>query len=297
VTTDGLGGVYLPLVTPFADGEVDHDSLERLLVRYRGSGVAGLVLLGTTGESPVLSTEESEGIVEHVASVLQGRLPLYLGVSGNDTRSVAGTVRRSAALPVDGYLVTAPYYNRPSQAGLIAHFDAVVAETDRDVIVYNIPYRTGVNLENASLFDLVDRHDHVVGVKDTSGDIQQTLELLREGRGRLAVLAGDDHLFFASVALGGAGGILAAAHVQPESFVRVHEQLRAGNSDGALEEWNRISAWIPLLFGEPNPAPVKQWLADQGLIRSPECRLPLTAVSGELAERLRRELPRDASAR
>jgi 4-hydroxy-tetrahydrodipicolinate synthase len=292
-----LGGVYLPLVTPFLDGEVDHDSLERLLARYRGSGIAGLVLLGTTGESPVLSVEESERIVELVATTLQESLPLYLGVSGNDTRTVAATVRRSDRLAVDGYLVTAPYYNRPSQAGLIAHFDAVVAETDRDVIVYNIPYRTGVNLENASLFELVERNPQIVGVKDTCGDITQTLELLREGRDRLAVLAGDDHLFFASVALGGAGGILAAAHIQPESFVRVFQELQAGNVHAALDQWNQLAAWIPLLFGEPNPAPVKRWLADQGLIRSPECRLPLTAVSDELVETLRRELPRDASAR
>jgi 4-hydroxy-tetrahydrodipicolinate synthase len=289
--------VYLPLVTPFLDGEVDVESLERLLARYRGSGIAGLVLLGTTGESPVLSVEESERIVECVAGVLQGALPLYLGVSGNDTRSVAASVRRADALPVDGYLVTAPYYNRPSQAGLIAHFDAVVSETDRDVIVYNIPYRTGVNIENASLFDLVERHAHIVGVKDTSGDITQTIELLREGRGRLAVLAGDDHLFFASVALGGAGGILAAAHIEPESFVEVFRELQAGNLSAALERWNQLSSWIPLLFGEPNPAPVKAWLADQGLMRSPECRLPLTAVSDALVEELRRRLPRDAGAR
>jgi 4-hydroxy-tetrahydrodipicolinate synthase len=293
----GLRGVYLPLVTPFLDGEVDVASIERMLARYRTSGIAGLVLLGTTGESPVLSVGESERIVEHIATTLGGELPLYLGVSGNDTRSVAAAVRRSADLPVDGYLVTAPYYNRPSQSGLIAHFDAVVSETDRDVIIYNIPYRTGVNLENASLFTLAERHGHIVGVKDTSGDITQTLELLREGRDRLAVLAGDDHLFFASVALGGAGGILAAAHVQPESFVRIFDEYRAGKVDAALERWNELSAWIPLLFGEPNPAPVKQWLADQGLIRSAECRLPLTPVSEALAERLRSELPRDAAPR
>jgi 4-hydroxy-tetrahydrodipicolinate synthase len=297
VTTQGIGGVYLPLVTPFLDGEVDHDSLDRLMARYRGAGFAGLILLGTTGESPVLSVEESDRIVEQVAGVLGGELPLYLGVGGNDTRAVAASVRRANELPVDGYLVTAPYYNRPSQTGLIAHFDAVVSETDRDVIVYNIPYRTGVNLENASLFELVGRHDHVVGIKDTSGNITQTLELLREGRGRLAVLAGDDHLFFASIALGGAGGVLAAAHVEPEKFVQVFRDLRAGEADAALDRWNELSAWIPLLFGEPNPAPVKRWLADQGLIRSAECRLPLTAVSDGLAERLRGDLPRDAAPR
>ncbi len=287
------GGVYLPLVTPFLDGEVDHASVKQLLARYRDSGIAGIVLLGTTGESPVLDADEAERIVELVASCVQGSLPLYLGVSGNDTRHVAASVRRSGRLPVDGYLVTAPYYNRPSQSGLIAHFDAVVSETDRDVIVYNIPYRTGVNLHNDSLFTLADRHPHIVGVKDSSGDIKQSLELLREGSDRLAVLTGEDHLFFASVALGGAGGILAAAHIEPESFVRVFDELRGGNAAAALEHWNALSSWIPLLFGEPNPAPLKVWLADQGLVQSPECRLPLSAVSEQLVTELRHRLPQE----
>jgi len=178
VTIDNppLSGVYLPLVTPFFEGEVDYGSIERLLARYRRSGIAGLILLGTTGESPVLSPDESERIVDLVSTVLQGSLPLYLGVSGNDTKSVATTVQRSHRLAVDGYLITSPYYNRPSQSGLIAHFDAVVSETDRNVIVYNIPYRTGVNLHNSSLFELVERNPQIVGVKDTCGDITQTLE-------------------------------------------------------------------------------------------------------------------------
>ncbi len=288
-----LGGVYLPLVTPFLDGAVDHVSLDRLLARYLRSGVAGLVLLGTTGESPVLSSAECEQIVDRVASVVQGSLPLFLGISGNDTRAVAAAVRRAGHLPVDGYLITTPSYSRPSQAGLIAHFDAVVTETDREVIVYNIPYRTGVNLTNASLFDLADRHPQIVGVKDSSGDIRQTLELLREGRDRLAVLTGEDHLFFAALALGGAGGILAAAHVRPESFVEVFALLQTGDLQAARERWNPLSTWIPLLFSEPNPAPLKAWLVDQGLVRSAECRLPLTAVSDQLTAELRRALPRD----
>ncbi|GAA2425284.1 4-hydroxy-tetrahydrodipicolinate synthase [Streptomyces macrosporus] len=288
-----LSGVYLPLVTPFFEGEVDYDSIERLLARYRGSGIAGLVLLGTTGESPVLSSDESERIVDFVSTVLQGSLLLYLGVSGNDTRSVAATVKRGNRLAVDGYLITAPYYNRPTQSGLIAHFDAVVSETDRNVIVYNIPYRTGVNIHNDSLFELVDRNPQIVGVKDSSGDIKQTLELLRESRDRLSVLAGEDHLFFTSVALGGAGGILAAAHIEPEAFVRVFDELRKGDVHAALAQWDQLSPWIPLLFGEPNPAPLKVWLADQGYVRSPECRLPLSAVSQRLVEELRRRLPRE----
>lgn len=288
-----LRGVWLPLVTPFLDGDVDYASLERLVARYRGSGIAGLIMLGTTGESPVLSPEESERIVELVVGTVQGSLPVLLGVSGNDTRRVAAAVRRSERLPVNGYLIPSPYYNRPSQAGLIAHFEAVVAETNRDVLLYNIPYRTGVNLENSSLFTLVERNPQIVGIKDSSGDIRQSMELLREGAGRLSVLTGEDHLFFTSVALGGAGGILAAAHIEPESFVQVYEDLQAGALGEALARWNGLSAWIPLLYEEPNPAPVKLWLAEQGLVRSPECRLPLTAVSTQLIEKLHHRMPRD----
>jgi 4-hydroxy-tetrahydrodipicolinate synthase len=298
VTTNNAkpSGVYLPLVTPFFDGEVDLASIDRLLGRYRDTGIGGLVLLGTTGESPVLSVDESERIVHHVAAALGGSLPLYLGISGNDTAHVAADIERGNRLPVDGYLITTPYYNRPSQAGLIAHFDAVVSETDRQVIVYNIPYRTGVNLHNASLLELAQRNPQIVGVKDSSGDIRQSLDLLRDGRDQLGILTGEDHLFFASVALGAAGGILAAAHVEPESFVRVFDELRAGDLEAARTVWDGLSRWIPLLFGEPNPAPLKAWLADQGLVRSAECRLPLAPVSPALVDELRRSVPKDSGA-
>ena len=284
-------GVLLPMVTPFLDDTVDHASIGRLLDRYLDSGIGGIVLAGTTGESPVLRNSEVEDIVRQVAEATRGALPVYLGVSGNDTYSVARTIGGYDSLPVDGYLVTAPYYNRPSQAGLSLHFDAVADATSRPIIVYNIPYRTGVNVENATLLGLADRHANVVGVKDSSGDARQSLELIRDGAGRLAVLTGEDHLFFVCVALGGAGGILASAHVCPERFVTVFTDLREGRRDRALETWNSLSRWIPALFQEPNPVPLKAWLAKQGLIYSPECRPPLSPVSPQLLASLGRLLP------
>lgn len=282
-----LQGVHLPLVTPFLDGAVDFASLDRMLDRYLGTGIASLVLLGTTGESSVLDARESLQVTQHIAERTRGALPLILGVSGNNTRAVVDELRSLDQLPVDAYLVTTPYYNRPSQAGLIAHFDAVARETSRDIVVYNIPYRTGVNLSNESLFHLLDRHDHIIGIKDSCGDVKQSMELLREGRDRLAILAGDDHMFFTNVALGGAGGILAASHIATESFVRVFNDLVSGQLVSARAMWDQLSRWIPLLFIEPNPAPLKFVLALQGLITSPECRLPLTPVSEELREQIR----------
>jgi 4-hydroxy-tetrahydrodipicolinate synthase len=280
-------------VTPFRDGQVDERSLSQLVARYRDSGISGVVLAGTTGESPVLSRGEIERLVEHVAAELDGSLPIYLGVSGNDTVSVATGVEKLNRLPLDGYLVTTPYYSRPSQDGLRAHFDAVAGQTDRAIIVYNIPYRTGVNLHNATLLGLAERHSNIVGVKDSSGDVKQSLELIREGAGRLAVMTGEDHLFFVCVALGGAGGVLAAAHVLPEHFVKVFRDLTTGQRDDALSTWNRLSPWIPMLFEEPNPVPLKAWLASQGLISSPECRLPLTPASEGLLASMRERLPLD----
>jgi 4-hydroxy-tetrahydrodipicolinate synthase len=293
VTINGqpVGGVLLPLVTPFSDGKVDERSLTQLIERYRATGISGVVLAGTTGESPVLSRGEVERVVECVAGELDGALPVYLGVTGNDTRSVVADIASHDRLPVDGYLVTAPYYNRPSQAGLGAHFDAVAEQTDRAVIVYNIPYRTGVNLENGTLLELADRHSNIVGIKDSSGDIKQSLELIRDGVGRLAVLTGEDHLFFTCVALGGAGGILASAHVLPEHFVKVFRDLTDGRREDALVTWNQLSPWIPLLFDEPNPVPLKAWLAEQGLISSPECRLPLVPATSALLAAIRERLP------
>ncbi|HEY0471735.1 MAG TPA: 4-hydroxy-tetrahydrodipicolinate synthase [Kribbella sp.] len=286
-----VGGVLLPLVTPFSDGKVDERSLTQLIERYRATGISGVVLAGTTGESPVLSRGEVERVVECVAGELDGALPVYLGVTGNDTRSVVADIASHDQLPVDGYLVTAPYYNRPSQAGLGAHFDAVAEQTDRAVIVYNIPYRTGVNLENGTLLELADRHSNIVGIKDSSGDIKQSLELIRDGVGRLAVLTGEDHLFFTCVALGGAGGILASAHVLPEHFVKVFRDLTDGRREDALVTWNQLSPWIPLLFDEPNPVPLKAWLAEQRLISSPECRLPLVPATSALLAAIRERLP------
>ncbi|MFC4033332.1 4-hydroxy-tetrahydrodipicolinate synthase [Streptomyces polygonati] len=293
ITKQHVSGVILPLVTPFSDGKVDEKSLTQLVARYRATGITGVVLAGTTGESPVLSGSEVQLVVEHVAGELDGALPVYLGVSGNDTRSVAADIASYDKLSVDGYLVAAPYYNRPSQAGLSAHFDAVARQTDRAVIVYNIPYRTGVNLENSTLLALAERHSNVVGVKDSSGDIKQSMELIREGSERLAVMTGEDHLFFACVALGGAGGILASAHVLPERFVKVYRDLADGRREDALSAWNQLSPWIPLLFNEPNPVPLKAWLAEQGIISSAECRLPLAPATPGLLAAVRERLPRD----
>ena len=281
-----LGGVYLPLVTPFYDGDLDVESLRRLVAHYAPSGVAGLILLGTTGESPTVEPQEQRVIVETALEVVAGALPVYVGVSGNSTRRVAAGIAAFESLDVAGYLVPTPYYNRPPVDGLIKHFRAVAGETQRTIIVYNIPYRTAVNLPNDALFELVASTPNVRAVKDSSGSIAQSLDLLQRAPEELAVLTGEDALYFTSLANGAAGGVLAAAHLATRTFVEVAEAVAKEDLTRARTAWQRVSWFVPKLFQEPNPMPLKYALWRQGLLRSAECRLPLTQVSAPLASEL-----------
>jgi 4-hydroxy-tetrahydrodipicolinate synthase len=278
-----ISGVFLPVITPFLDGAVDLASYERLLEHYLERGVSGIVPLGTTGESPTLDDDEAAVIVERTLAVVAGRLPVFVGVGGNATHVVVRTLKRLERYDFAGILSVCPYYNRPAQDGLREHFARIAEATDREILVYNIPYRTGVNLANETLLGLAEEQPNIVGVKDSSGILAQSLELLRRRRPGFAVMTGEDALFYTMLANGGDGGILAAAHLATRLFVRVQERMAANDHQGARTEWSRVEGLVPLLFQEANPMPIKHCLWRQGLIRSPECRLPLTRVSPELA--------------
>ena len=278
-------GLWVPLITPFKDGAVDFASYERLVAHYVGLGVDGLFPLGTTGEKPTLDDAESEALIERTLSVTAGRVPVFVGVGGNATRKVEKVLRRLERLAFDGIVSVCPYYNRPSQDGLLAHFRAIAAATDRDVLIYNIPYRTAVNLLNDSLLELAEV-PNIVGVKDSSGILAQSLELLARKPADFSVLTGEDALYFTMMANGADGGILASSHLLTGRFVEVGKRFAANDVAGARAAWAPLAAFVPLLFAEANPMPIKYLLWRQGLIASPECRLPLTRISDGLARRL-----------
>lgn len=280
-----ISGLWLPLVTPFKDGAVDFASYERLIDHYIALGVDGLFPLGTTGESPVLEDDETDELIERTVSRAAGRVPVFVGVGGNATHKVEKTLRRLERFAFEGIVSVCPYYNRPSQDGLIAHFRAVAAATDRQVLIYNIPYRTAVNLSNDSLLELA-QVPNIVGVKDSSGSIAQSLELLARRPADFSVLTGEDALYFTMMANGAEGGILAASHLMTGGFVEVGKRFAANDVAGARAAWAPLASFVPLLFAEANPMPIKYLLWRQGLIGSPECRLPLTRVSDALARRL-----------
>jgi 4-hydroxy-tetrahydrodipicolinate synthase len=283
---DSLTGVYLPLVTPFHEGALDRQSLRGMVQHYSTTGIAGLVLLGTTGESPTIEPAEQDAIIETAMEAAAGTLPIYLGVSGNSTRHVAEAITERESIAVDGYMVVAPYYNRPPADGLVAHFRTVAAATERPIIIYNVPYRTGVNLSNESLFEIVASASNVRAIKDTTGNITQSLDLLHSAPPGLSVLTGEDVLYFTGLANGAAGGILASAHLATTTFVEVYTAMAKEELGRARTAWRGISPMVPRLFQEANPMPIKYCLWRQGLLRSPECRLPLTGVSAGLAATL-----------
>ena len=280
-----ISGLWLPLVTPFRDGAVDFASYERLIDHYIGLGVDGLFPLGTTGESPTLDEAEIDELVDRTVARAGGRVPVFVGVGGNATHKVTKTLRRLERFAFEGIVSVCPYYNRPGQDGLIAHFHAIAAATDRDVMIYNIPYRTAVNLSNDSLFELAEV-PNIVGVKDSSGSVAQSLELLARKPRDFAVLTGEDALYFTMMANGGDGGILAASHLMTERFVEVGRCFAGNDVAGARVAWVPLAQSVPLLFAEANPMPIKYLLWRQGLIASPECRLPLTKISDGLAKKL-----------
>jgi len=285
VTRTRFSGVWLPLITPFRDGALDEASLRKLLRHYAGEAIDGIILAGTTGESLTLDDEELHRLVEVSAATLDGAKPLLLGLSGSDTRKMLKTLDHVASWPIAGYLITCPYYTRPSQDGMRQHFEALAEKSTRPILVYNIPYRTGVNLSNETLLRLAE-HRNIVGVKDCCGEAMQSFELIRNKPEGFSVLTGEDALFRTMVAQGAEGGILAAAHVQTSGFARVRERLLAGDDAGALDQWRGMIDLVKLLFAEPNPAAIKHWLWLEGLIASPELRLPMTAASPALAARL-----------
>jgi 4-hydroxy-tetrahydrodipicolinate synthase len=282
------GGVWLPLITPFRDEAIDAASLRRLIGHYADKPVAGLIVGATTGEGLTLDDVEIEQVVTVTAAAQRDfglRVPLYLGISGSDTRKVAKWLSRTSNWPLDGYLIACPYYTRPSQAGLMLHFERLADATARPIMIYNIPYRTGVNLGNEIMLRLAER-SNIVGVKDCCGDTLQSVELLRKRPRGFAVLTGEDALFYGALMRGADGGILASAHVQTAAFANVRRQLLAGDQLGAAAQWRVIADIARLLFCEPSPAPLKYWLWRSGLIDSPELRLPMTPITSALAGQL-----------
>ena len=286
-----IQGIWLPLVTPFRDGALDESSLRRMVRHYLRQPVDGFILAATTGEGLTIDEDETERLVAIAAAEIAGKIPIYLGVSGSDTRKLVKALARTSTWPIDGTLIACPYYTRPSQEGLYRHFAALSGATERPILIYNIPYRTGVNMANDTLLRLAEL-PNIAGVKDCCADQQQSFDLIRAKPAAFSVMTGEDALFYAALTQGADGGILASAHIDTARFAAIRDLLIAGDQAAALRAWRALADLPRLLFAEPSPAPIKHWLWRSGLIDSPEVRLPMTGVSDGLATRIEQDMQR-----
>ncbi|HLI98633.1 MAG TPA: 4-hydroxy-tetrahydrodipicolinate synthase [Bradyrhizobium sp.] len=289
-----LSGLWLPLVTPFCDGVVDEPSLRRLVRHYASQPIDGLILAATSGEGLTLGMAELERIVTLTREVIaEGKryLPTCLGLSGSHTRKMCHMLDETAAWPIDGYLISSPYYSRPSQRGLMQHFTALADHAASPIVLYNIPYRTSVNLETGTLLELA-AHPNIAGLKDCGADRAQSIDLLRRRPAGFRILTGEDARYFEALADGADGAILLSAHIETATFAAVHALLKEGRHEAARERWESVAELTRLLFTEPSPSPAKYWLSRTGLIDSPEVRLPMVEVSTELARKLDAEIAR-----
>lgn len=278
-------GIWVPIVTPFQGDEIDHRALARLSQHLAEHGVAGLVAGATTGEGALLRSGEQEAIFSTLRQAVPA-MPIVLGVSQAATEAAVAQARSLSALRPEGLLATAPIYVRPTQEGVRRHFEAIVEAADLPVLIYNIPYRTGVNIELETLQALT-RDTRVVGIKECGGGNERMLRLVHETP--LRVFSGDDSQNFAALCLGAHGVIAASAHILPRRHVLMCELIARGQLAEARRIAVALQPIIRNLFAEPNPAPLKALLAAQSWCSS-SVRLPFVPATAELLARLQGDL-------
>lgn len=280
-TSPDFTGLWIPLITPFQHGAVDHPALRRLVKHFADAGVTGFVACGSTGEAAALDKSEQLEVLDTVLQASAG-LPVVMGLSGYHLGDTQAWVEKLNQQPIAGLLVPAPHYIRPSQAGLQHWFTALADTAARPLIIYDIPYRTGSQLTRETLLTLA-AHPNIRAIKDCGGDADKTQALINDGR--LQVLAGEDGQILATLTMGGVGAIAASAHLKTAQFVQVLKAMRQGERSQVQQLWEPLPALVQAVFAEPNPALIKAALARQGLIHN-ELRLPMMPASAAGEERL-----------
>jgi len=282
----GFVGCGTALVTPFRkDLSLDEDAMRRLVQRQIAAGINFLVPCGTTGESPTLSHEEHLRVVAITLEEAKGKVPVLAGAGGYDTHHVIETARECERMGADGILSVTPYYNKPTQEGLYHHFKAIASAVSLPIILYNVPPRTNVNIDPATVRRLSEI-ENIIGVKEASGNISQITQVIQQVPEEFLVLSGDDALTLPLVAMGGRGIISVASNEIPAEMVRLAQLCLAGNFAEARAMQRK---WLPLLevnFIETNPTPVKAGMAEMGLLE-PVFRLPLVPPRTENLAKIR----------
>ena len=282
-------GTYTALVTPFRDGEIDHAALEQLIEKQVAAGVNGIVAVGTTGESPTLSHEERELVIRIAVRTAKGRCQVLAGTGSYSTRDAIAATKRAKELGVDGALIVAPYYNKPSQEGLFRHFCAIAEETSLPIMLYNIPGRCSVDIGADTVVRLATKCSSIVAIKEASGSVDRVSELRSRLPNEFTILSGDDSLTLPFMSVGAAGVVSVASNLFPAEVCALVKAQDSGNMKSARQLHRQLLPIFKDLFIEPNPVPIKTALAWRGMMSS-EVRLPLCEMTEANQERLRKTL-------
>jgi 4-hydroxy-tetrahydrodipicolinate synthase len=279
-------GTGVALVTPFLnDGRIDFDSLARLVNHCIEGGVDYLVVLGTTGESATLSAEEKAAVLEGVKKANQGRKPLVLGHGGNDTSRLISGMQSIEWEGVDAILSVSPYYNKPSQAGIEAHYEALATDAPVPVIMYNVPGRTGSNMSVSTTLKLA-THPNIIGIKEASGNVEQAMAIAAGTPDDFLLISGDDLLTPALISVGATGAISVLANSHPGEFSQMVNLSRSRDYEAAAGIWKNWISLNPLLYEEGNPVGIKALLEQMGICQA-FVRQPLQKASAGLTTRIR----------
>lgn len=280
-----LHGLGVAMITPFNDqGMVDFPALQRLVERQHNDGCGFLVILGTTAETPTLSLDERRRVVDFVLEVNAGRLPVVVGVTGNDTQELCERIATWTDEGISGFLVASPAYNKPQQAGLVQHFEAVADAAPRPVMLYNVPSRTGSNMTSETTLTLA-KHQNILGIKEASGDLTQIAKILTNRPEQFGVWSGDDALALSTIAMGADGVVSVAGNVLPDRMAAMVQQAMFGQTNEAKTTHLEMTSFLELLFKEGNPAGVKAAMEHLNLCSS-KVRLPLVEASESLKAQL-----------
>jgi len=274
------GGLITALITPLSDDfSIDWGSLEKLVEQQVSGGVDGFVIAGTTAESPNLSLDEIEKIFKFVKERVPKDFQMIVGAGNNSTASTVERIKRLDALDSNGFLIVVPYYNKPTQAGMAAHFKAAAAATEKDVLLYDVPGRTIVEMSIDTIADL-SKVSNIVGIKDATGNLEKIKNIKASVGDKFILLSGDDGTTVDFVKLGGHGAVSVLSHIVPKEF-------KAAMKSG--EGFERFAYLTDLLFSEPNPTPTKSLLKEMGILKSDQLRLPLLKMTNSGAEALMTE--------
>jgi len=279
-------GTGVALVTPFRkEGEVDFNALQKLVEFQIENGVNYLVVQGTTGESVTLTDEEKVSVLEYIIDVTKNRVPIVLGVGGNNTSNVVQQIKKFNSYRIDAYLSVSPYYNKPSQAGIVAHYGQIAQATDKPIILYNVPGRTGSNMTAETTLTLANTYANIIAVKEASGNLEQIMEIIKNKPSDFLVISGDDALTLPHMACGGDGVISVVANAFPKRFSSMVDYALKGDLEKAKPLHYELFPIIQQLFADGNPGGIK-YVLKLISIGEDHMRLPLVNINDEVAKKL-----------